>query len=103
MTFDEDNAIAFIRRAIPTEIDGFDDDQILNIIDIIFDWQEENGLLDISADIDDEEEEIDIDNLTGYVIRMLHKDKGNLIPDNLVRPIVVAELDYENTLDPFDD
>lgn len=102
MTFDEDNAIAFIRRAIPTEIDGFDDDQILNIIDIIFDWQEENGLLDITADFDDEEE-IDIDKLTAYVNRMLIKDKGNLIPDNLVRRIVVAELDYENTLDPFDD
>lgn len=99
--FDEDKAIEYIRSVTGAMLADYDDDQILNIIDIIFDWQEDNGFLDIDADAD--ESEIDVDALTTHVVKLLHKDKGNLIPDGFVRPIVEAELSYEDTLDPFED
>lgn len=103
MIYDEDNAIAHIRGKNLPGLDRFDDDQLLNIIDIIFDWQEDNGLLDINANDDDDDDDIDLAELTAYVRKMLRRDKGNLIPDELVQPIVEAELEYENSLDPFED
>lgn len=99
--FDEDKAIEFIRSVTGDMLAAYDDDQILNIIDIIFDWQEDNGFLDIDAD--DADDEIDIDVLTNHVAKLLHKDKGNLVADSHIRPIVEAELRYEETLDPFED
>lgn len=46
--FDEDNAIAFIRAQIGNEISSlYDDDEILNVIDIIWDFYESNGMLEI--------------------------------------------------------
>lgn len=46
--FDEDDAIAFIRTQVGEEISSlYDDDEILNVIDIIWDFYESNGMLEI--------------------------------------------------------
>ena len=43
--FDENDAIEFIRKKLGDEISGmYSDDDILNIIDAIWDCYEENGL-----------------------------------------------------------
>ena len=57
MEFDETKAIEFIKSRLPENAPNYDDDEILNIIDMIFDYYEDNGLLDINAD--DEGEDID--------------------------------------------
>lgn len=88
--FDESRACAYMRQATGTD---YDDDQLLNIIDIIFDYYEDNGLLDIDGD-----SELDTDALTAYVTRMLAKDKGNLVAVADIDRLVAAELAYEDSI-----
>ena len=51
--FDEDTAIDYMRKAFEAETGlqaEYDDDQLLNIIDMIWDYYEQNGLLDVASE-----------------------------------------------------
>lgn len=93
MEFDEQKAIEFIRAATGCT---YDDDQLLNVIDMIWDWYEDNGMLDISLDDDDD---VDAEALKDHVAKMLRKDRGSVVNLDDVSAIVDAELAYENTLE----
>jgi hypothetical protein len=98
MDFDEQNAIDYIREQLPEDYrDKYNDDEILNVIDIIYDYYDEAGLLDI--DLSDEDDDVDVEELLKYVTKMLRKDKLSPIAEDHIKPIVLAELDYEQTLD----
>lgn len=94
MEFDETKAIEFIKSRLPENAPNYDDDEILNIIDMIFDYYEDNGLLDINADDEDE----DIDKIISYVNKMLAKDTYSTIKSEHVPLIVSAEIEYEESL-----
>lgn len=97
MEFDEDKAIEYIRQQLSDDVKNlYDDDEILNVIDIIWDYYEDNGFLDISGDDDDD---ADIDDIVDYVKSMLKKDKEATIKAEHVYAIVEAELDYEKSLE----
>lgn len=97
MDFDEIKAIEFIRaNAEGVDAKKYDDDQLLNVIDIIWDYYEDNGFLDIT--LDDDEEEVDVEQLVKHVAKMLARDKGAEIAREDVEPIVLAELKYEESL-----
>lgn len=96
MEFDEDKAIEFIQQQLPNDIKNlYDDDEILNVIDIIWDFYEDNGFLDINAEDDD----ADIQSIIKHVTAMLRKDKDAQIKPEHIPAIVEAELKYEETLD----
>jgi hypothetical protein len=98
MDFDEQNAIDYIREQLPEDYrDKYNDDEILNVIDIIYDYYDEAGLLDI--DLSDDDDDVDVEELLKYVTKMLRKDKLSPIAEDHIKPIVLAELDYEQTLD----
>lgn len=100
--FDEKEAVKAMREALsPEASERCSDDELLNVIDIIWDWYDESGLLDIDAEADDEE--VNVDALTSHVRKMLAKDKLSPIKPDEVEPLVVAELRYEQSLDPFAD
>lgn len=102
-TFEEDAAIKAIRQALPeSKADTYTDDQILNIIDMIWDFYEENGLLEIDDDEEIEETAL-FDDLIRYARKMLQKDKQSGIAPEDVEIIVRAEIDYENSLDSLAD
>jgi hypothetical protein len=97
MDFDEVKAIEFIRaNAAGVDAKKYDDDQLLNVIDIIWDYYEDNGFLDIT--LDDDDEEVDVKQLVKHVSKMLSRDKGATIAREDVEPIVLAEIEYENSL-----
>lgn len=77
---------------------NYDDDQLLNVIDIIWDWYEDHGMLDISLD-DDDDDDVNIDELKNHVTKMLRKDRGSVISPDDVSALVDAELSYENTIE----
>ncbi|MDE5786091.1 MAG: hypothetical protein K2H98_06105, partial [Duncaniella sp.] len=75
---------------------------IINIIDMIWDWYDENGYTDIDVSDDSEEDEnLVADNIASYVRKLLAKDESSPVDPSHVRQIVDAEISYENSLDPF--
>ncbi len=101
LEFNENKAIEAIKSRLPEGVE-YDDDEILNVIDIIFDYYEENGLLDIDCDADDVDEDKMIYDLYAYVAKMLKKDPYSLIKSEHIETIVAAELEYERSIG-FDD
>lgn len=96
--YDEQEAVTFIKSHIS---DGLarrcDDDTILEIIDIIFDYYEDHDLLEL--DVDDDDSDDDIDDIIAHTVKIVGKDKHlSLSPDD-VAWIVKAEIDYELSLD----
>lgn len=98
--FDENKALKLMRASLPADVAAtYDDDELLNVIDMIWDYYEENGMLEIDMEDEiDEDEDIAAD-LTDYVTRMLRKDKGAKLDPQYVRALVEAELEYEASLE----
>lgn len=97
--YDEDKAIAFIRKAVGPEVsEQYSDDEIVYVIDIIWDYYENKGFLKLSSK-KTKDEVLDEEDLTAYVRKQLGND-GTLLmdPDDLGK-IVNAELDYEESLE----
>lgn len=95
--FDEKEAIRAMREALsPEASQRCADDELLNIIDIIWDWYDDQGLLDIDAEADDDD--VNVEALNSHVRKMLAKDKMSPICPDEVEPIVAAELQYEQSL-----
>ncbi len=94
MEFDENDAVKAMQAAVEV---SYDDNELLNIIDMIYDYYESNGLLEIDFDSDDDED-VDPADLVAYVKRMLAKDRGAHVADADVDSLVRAYLDYETSL-----
>ena len=100
MQYDETEAIAFIRKYIPSQISAkYTDDEILNIIDMIWDYYEDNGFLELSTDDDENDEEPQLHNILAYVKKMLAKDKLAVVDIDDAHYIVEGELAYEESLE----
>ena len=98
LDFNEDKAIEMMRAAVPADrAEVYTDDELLNVIDMIWDYYEENGMLEI--DLEDEVEDEDLhSDLVDYVKRMLRKDRqAKVLPED-VEALVAAELAYEESL-----
>lgn len=97
MEFDEFRAVAFINdKLINAGRSPYSEDEVLNIIDMIWDFYEENGLLDPDDDTDSDED-IEPD-MIDYVNRMLRKDKGAKVDPEDVPLMVRAEVEYEDSV-----
>lgn len=98
--YEEKEVIDLIRKELPDSTrTEYSDDDLLNIVDMIWDYYEINGLLDVDAGID-EEEDIDIvSELIDYAKRMLKKDKACQVRPEHLENIIRAELAYEDILD----
>lgn len=92
--YNEDEAILHMRRAV-AGAETYDSDQLLNLIDIIFDYYDENG--DLEIDIDDENDS-DIDDIAAYASKMLAADPGNEISHDHIAALIAAEINYELSL-----
>ena len=99
MEFDENDAVRYIRTHIDPEVSAlYDNNELLNLIDIIFDYYEANGLLDIDPD-DDADDEVAAEDVADYARRMLARDKGASLAPAHVMPMIEAYFDYESSLD----
>lgn len=96
MEYNEFDEIAYIRKQVADLPAEYDNDQLLNILDIIWDWQEENGFLDIDAEDDMGPEEIG--QLEAHAKKLLAKDKGNLVQPQHLKDIITAALEFEAQL-----
>lgn len=98
MEYDELAAIKFIRNRLSAESNAnYDDDEILNVIDIMWDYYEDNGFMNIDLD-EDGPDELDVEDLMKYVKKMIAKDKNSPLTIADAEKIVEAELDYEDSI-----
>lgn len=101
MTYDEDKAIAYIRSTLSKEVsEQYSDDEILYIIDVIWDYYEKNGFLTIDA-AESDDDNLDVDKMTAYVKKEIQKDGEILMDPADVEAIVKGELQYEESLEDF--
>ncbi|MDE6235103.1 MAG: hypothetical protein K2M56_05070 [Muribaculaceae bacterium] len=97
--YDEDMAIRYIRDAVGDEVSNqYSDDEILYVIDVIWDYYERKGFLKLNAKKTDNEV-LDEDALTAYVKKELANDGEILMDPADLGKIVKAELDYEESLE----
>lgn len=99
MEYDEQAAIDYIRTHIDAAmLDDVSDDEILNLIDVVWDYYEDHGLLEMSID-DDLDDEADIDEMVKYVQKVIAKDKKSPLTPEAVDRMVRLEVEYEDTIE----
>ena len=97
--YNEDDAIAYMQKFMPSDSKHtYGEDDLLLVIDTIFEYYEKKGLFDVSLGNDDDVEEIDVEDLIKYVKKQLKKDKDNVIDLGDVEYLVRGELEYEDSL-----
>lgn len=100
--YDDDEAVRFIQNYLPQDLkDKFSNDDILYILDLVYEYYETNGLFD-DEDDDDKEIEIDEDEVVEYVIKNLKRDKIGRFEPEEVTFIVQGEMEYCDSLNMFD-
>ncbi len=98
MEFDEQKAIEFINlRLTEAGRKPYDEDEVFNVIDMIWDYYQENGLLEVEADPDNDPDDIEGE-VVDYVTRMLRKDKAAKVAPEDVPVMVRAEMEYEDSI-----
>lgn len=98
MEFDELKAVEFMNRYLTENgRKPYDEDEVINIIDMIWDYYEENGLLEIESDPDDDFDDVESE-VVDYVTRMLRKDKNAVVDVQDVPLLVKAEMAYEDSV-----
>lgn len=99
LTFDEEKAVSFIREKLTEQAnEKYDDDDILYIIDTIWDYYEKKGLLSLDMN-EEEDDQLDRDDLIKYVKQELKRSEFVDIDSKEVEIIVKAEMDYEESLE----
>lgn len=95
--YDETQAIKRINQALTDAYAiTYPSDELLNVIDIIWDFYEANDLLDLDID---NEAQLDVDALRTRVRAMLAKDRNTPIKPEHIDTIIDAELQYEDEVD----
>ena len=100
--YDEDDAVKFIQNFLPQDLKGkFSNDEINYIIDIIYEFYEDKGLLNESSS-DDEIIDIDEDELTEFVLKNTKKDKLKEFSAEEITFIIQGELAYCESINLFE-
>lgn len=96
--YDDEEAVRYIQSHLPQEAQGkYTDDDIVLMTDLMVEFYDRNGWLDADAE---EEIDIDVEEIVSYVASACKKDKDCHFDTNpeLIRWVVEAELDYEESL-----
>ena len=100
--YDEDEAVRFIQNYLPQELkDHFSDNDINYVIDVMYDFYDEKGLLDDETS-GDETIDLDEDELIAYVLNSIKKDKLIKLSEEEITFIVQGELQYCESIGMFD-
>lgn len=98
MELDIEDIIVYIRRHVPEEVGSrFSDDDIVSIVDAMVDYDFEHGLLDLSADIDDDNP-VDMTGIVTYVSHRVNPKGSVRFSLDDLSDIVKAELKYEDSI-----
>lgn len=95
LVYDDDEAVNFILKLIPSELkDKVNEDTINYVLDVVYDFYEEKGLLSEEA-VD--ETSVDEEEMLQYVVKAAKKDKINLSEDD-IQLVLDGEYEYGRSL-----
>ena len=95
LVYDEDEAVKFILNFIPVDSkERIDNDKIEYVLDVVYDFYEENGLIDEDST---EEASIDEEEMFKYILKSSKKDKMGLSEDD-IQLILDGEYEYGKSL-----
>lgn len=95
LVYDEDDAVKFILNFIPSEAkDRITDDKIEYVLDVVYDFYDENGLIDEDST---EEASIDEEEMFKFILKCSKKDKMQLKEED-VQLILDGEYEYGKSL-----
>jgi len=95
LVYDEDEAVKYILNFIPAESkERIDNDKIEYVLDVVYDFYEENGLIDEDST---EEASIDEEEMFKYILKSSKKDKMKLTEDD-IQLILDGEYEYGKSL-----
>ena len=92
--YNETEAVALMAAAVPENLR--DIDAICEVLDLIYDYYDENGDLDIDAD---EYADEDIEDMTAYIMRCFAKNGPSTeFSGEQISAMIRAEIQYEESL-----
>jgi hypothetical protein len=95
MFYDDDEAIAFILKTLPEEIKKhINDTHIEYVLDVIYDFYEENGWIEEDST---EEAEIDENAMFDYITKTVKKDNFDLSEEE-IELIIDGEFEYGKSI-----
>lgn len=95
LVYDEDEAVKFIQNLVPAELKAKLNEDIINyVLDVVYEYYEDNGLLDEDAV---EETSIDEEDMLQFVIEAAKKDKIDLDEDD-IQLMLDGEYEYGKSL-----
>jgi len=95
LVYDEDEAVKFILDYIPAEAKvRIDDDKVQYVLDVVYDYYDENGLIDEDST---EEASIDEEEMFKFILKCSKKDKMDLNEED-IQLILDGEFEYGKSL-----
>jgi hypothetical protein len=99
LVYDEDEAVKYILSNLPEEAkSAIDETMIEYVLDVIYEYYEENGLIDEDTT---EEASIDEEDMLKYIQKCSRKDKMNLTDEQILQ-ILEGEFKYGQSLGIYD-
>jgi len=106
LQYDDNESVKFIKSHLPESVrDEYSDDDIIYIVDLIYDFYDSKGYMDEDQDeIGDEDAsiEFDEDELVAYVLKNASTDGLGKFESEDIALIVQAELDYCESIGMFE-
>lgn len=101
--YDDAASVAYIRNFLPQEAKAkLSDDDIIYIVDLVYDFYESRGYMDMAEDSEDVIE-IDEDELVEYVMKNAKRDEVGNFSAEEIRFVVQGELEYCESINLFED
>ena len=95
LVYDEDEAVKFILESLPADaITRIDEDKIEYVLDVVYEFYDENGLIDEDST---EEASIDEEDMFKFILKTAKKDKMKLSEDD-IQLILDGEFEYGKSL-----
>ncbi len=92
--YDENEAVALMSKTLVPE--KRNENAVCEVLDLIYDYYDENGDLDFNLDSDDD---VDLDAMVSYIARYLRKNSPEVeFSDEEIAAMVKAEIEYEESL-----
>ncbi len=96
--YDDNKAVKLMAAVLEPE--RRNEDAILEVLDLIFEYYDDNGILEIDFDEDDDSDDVsDVAEIVKYICRKLDKTPAevNFTADEIEK-MVNAEINYEESL-----